>query len=75
MIDDFQIEPDVPMPEGRARPMRYPFDRMQIGESFAFDKKFLTNVRNNAGAYSKRHGGKFACRQVGTDIWRCWRVE
>ena len=74
MSDQFDIESDIPIPEGSAR-QKYPFSRMKVGDSFAFDKKFLNSVRNNSQSWAKRHSGRYACRQVGTDVWRCWRIE
>lgn len=74
MTDEFKIEGDVPIPELQQR-ARYPFASMQVGDSFAFDKSLLNSVRNNSQAYAKRRGGKFVCRLVGTDVWRCWRIS
>jgi hypothetical protein len=77
MVGEFSIEADVPIPGGSgSRPSKYPFADMEIGESFAFDRSKLNSVRNNAGSYAKRHDGvRFVCRQVGTDVWRCWKLE
>lgn len=70
----FEIEPDVPIPEGTTK-QKYPFSRMNVGDSFVFEKEQLTALRNSSASWAKRHGGKFVCRQVGTDVWRCWRIE
>jgi hypothetical protein len=74
VVDEFKIEPDVPMPQNTHK-AKYPFANMNAGDSFSFDKSLLNSVRNNSQSYGKRHGSKFVCRQIGTDVWRCWRVE
>jgi len=69
--DEYTIEHDVPMPAPKAV---YPFAVMKMGDSFALSQEKLNNVRNAAQAYGKRHDQKFRFRQVGTEVWRCWRT-
>ena len=77
MLDDYKIESDVPVPENTSgRSSKYPWADMKIGDSFAFDKGSLQSLRNSAWSYTKRHNGvRFVFRQMGTDMWRCWKVE
>lgn len=74
MIDErFKVEPGVEMPPPRRG--KYPFTTMQVGDSFSFDRSVLKAIQAAAHGYGKRNGVEFTCRQVGTDVWRCWRVK
>ncbi|WP_094796978.1 hypothetical protein [Bordetella genomosp. 7] len=68
----FEIEKNVPMSHGNAI---YPFEKMDVGDSFVVPASFVAKVRAAASFHGKRHGRKFSVRHVGDDQCRCWRVE
>lgn len=77
-MDTFKIEKGVPLPSKvKQSPthVKYPFDKMELGDSFAFDpeKIAITAVRSAAHIYSKRRGKKFSIRLVGKGA-RVWRI-
>ena len=76
----YTIEKNVPLPARQnARPARYPFADMEVGDSFLVPGKGSTKDQSHISAYAimvaKRLGGgrKFATRQVGADL-RVWRI-
>lgn len=87
-MSDFQVEKDVPIPEGRqGRESKYPFREMEVGDSFLVAPevdellgeqedfaKVRGRVSNVAYKYGKEHDKKFTVRQVEEGI-RVWRVE
>lgn len=72
-----EVTKGVPMP-GVTRKFglrRYPFNQMEVGDSFAVPKDADSKaVRTAAYCYGGRHGMKFACRKV-DDGYRIWRVS
>jgi len=73
-MNEFKVEKNIPMPQGRAGSAKYPFDKLEVGDSF-----FIPGVKGRefAGtAYSngKRNRMKFSVRSVAGGC-RCWRVE
>jgi hypothetical protein len=52
---------------------KYPFDQLELGQSFAFDKAHAQRVRSAACYYAKRHGRKFTVVTRKATA-RCWRV-
>lgn len=74
-----EIEHDVPLPETRGRPKppaqnRYPFSRLEVGESFVFPPATTRNMAFvSATREGKRLGRKFTVRQMAGKL-RCWRT-
>lgn len=67
------VESTVPLPDDRPR-LKYPFDDMQVGDSFLITEAgMVKNARSAAWMYSRRHGMKFSCRKVDGG-WRVWRT-
>lgn len=66
----FEIIKGAPIP--LRRNAKYPFDKMEIGDSFLVPGGKDTTVRGPSIGYSKRHGGKFAIHVVkgGVQVWR-----
>lgn len=70
-----KIEKNIPFPRytknGRSTNRKYPWEEMQVGDSFFSEKKATTMVSaaNHAG---KRLGMKFATKSEnkGTRVWR-----
>lgn len=60
---------------GNGRPYRYPFHRMDVGESVFFDARGRdTSAVNAAHAHGSRYGKKFTAQREG-DGYRIWRVS
>lgn len=62
---------NAPKPNGR-RPAKYPFNEMQVGESFLFDISLGRNAYSYALQASK-NGKRFKAHKTAQG-WRCWRV-
>lgn len=68
-----KIEKRVPIP----RPTRqsYPFESMEVGDSFFVENGSYNNVNSSAVHWArKRKGVKFLTRDVSGGV-RCWRTE
>lgn len=75
MID---IDKGVPMPETRGRPVRYPFESMEVGDSFFCSGGTMRTTRTRTSEASRRLAPKrFSARAVeenGVKGIRVWRV-
>ena len=79
----FEIEKEIPIPKiGRTmrnKPPIYPFEDMQINDSFAVQhlpdaqKKTLGRVRSAVAIATKKLGVRFTVRSMGDHV-RVWRV-
>jgi len=69
MID---IEKGIPFPAIRCR--KYPFDKMEKGDSFFIATDKLNSVHNSASVWGRRHNMKFVVRKV-DDGARVWRIK
>lgn len=70
---EFKIEKNVPI----KRPvpnMRYPFNKMAIGDSFKYPVKFKNRIGSSASTYSKKNNTRFTTRTNGT-VGRIWRIR
>jgi hypothetical protein len=78
-MSDFVIETDVPLVPAKAYDVggakRYPFESMEVGDSFAFEAEAGKGerVRGRAAQYGKAHGKRFVVR-IGQGKGRCWRI-
>lgn len=79
----FQIEKNVPLPDGTSARATYPFASMKRGDSFfvpAKAREELSKMRNRISAavaqWSRRHGRKitFTVRSVDGGV-RVWRIK
>ena len=65
-----EVEKNVPIPA------RYPFDKMEVGDSFALPPSAARNsVTVSAGRYGNKHNMKFIVRIMPDRTLRCWRTE
>lgn len=74
---EFKIESGVPMPNTKGRKLKYPFDKMKVGDSFELPKGSpKTTVLNAANSWLRRNNpqGKFSIR-FHNDKLRIWRVK
>ncbi len=72
----YEVETNIPCPAPRLR-MKFPFDKMAVGASFALEKgPQAESARIAAIAYGKRHGMKFEGHVVeDSNLFRIWRVS
>lgn len=68
-----QIDKNVPLPLPRSKLKDYPFEQMQIGDSF-FDKDEDKKLRNLVTYAASKMNMKFATRKE-LDGLRVWRTE
>ncbi|WP_157677858.1 hypothetical protein [Burkholderia ubonensis] len=73
----FVIEKGLPIPRAaRGRRPRYPFAKLEIGDSFFVAGKgaaLLKELSNCANYHRRHHGGNFVVRSVDGGV-RAWRV-
>jgi hypothetical protein len=81
----YKIEKGIDIPKStnngkRGNPRRYPFDKMEIGDSFFVESKNLSKARNSitscAAIYTKKHNpeAKFMSLTIENGI-RVWRIK
>ena len=73
--DDMQrlaINKDVEMPTPRVV-FSYPYDDMEVGDSFAVSVEYRNKVMNANYRANRRLGFKFTCKTVGDELI-VWRV-
>lgn len=69
-MSHIRVDKDVPIPK------RYPFEQMEVGDSFAVPEGInRTRVSVAAMRYGREHKMKFTVRQMPDRSLRCWRVE
>lgn len=71
---DIKIEDNIPLP---VRHSQYPFDRMQVGQSFAIEAIDRNKLATSATRYMRANKGtKFKTAHMpGTTQVRIWRVK
>lgn len=61
--------------KGRLLPRSYPFEQMEVGDSFLIPEHIKPQtVRMAMARYVKKTGKKFSVRKT-ADGYCCWRVE
>lgn len=77
-----EIEKNIPIPKAIqvGRRSKYPFDDMEIGDSFAVDKSEVARVRASATNHNCKPGKNFEKRHFGVlkledGSYRCWRTK
>lgn len=74
MNDNHQIkiEKGVPIPSPKANIIRYPVDKMKVGDSFVIPIEGTMHV---AGQLNYKHGPKrFTARKISPTQRRIWRI-
>lgn len=72
----FDIQSDIPPPDftGRGRPFKYPFYKMDVGQSiFVQHETTKCKAAMAARSYGRASGTKFAARPEADGV-RIWRV-
>jgi hypothetical protein len=73
----YKIDKNVPIkPKGSGgKSCKYPFDAMEVGDSFFLLKKNeALRARSAAANYGREHNRKFTVR-IFKDGYRCWRTK
>jgi hypothetical protein len=71
-----EIEKGIPIPPKKGGKIFFPFDEMEVGDSFFVpvkEKNMRRLVNNKASKYAGKSGKKFTTRTVEGGI-RCWRI-
>ncbi len=84
IITTYEIEHGIPIPEKEKAPSIFPFDKMQVGDSFKVPiilnktpKSKYNTLHTAIGRYRKTHPEqRFAIRYIRKEeCIRCWRIE
>lgn len=66
-MSDFVIEKKAV--KGKAgKPLKYPFDKLEKGQSFIVPDTEISNISPSARAYGKRHKKQFSCNSEGKNV-------
>ena len=70
----YKISKNIPVPDyaGPGGPSKYPWHKMEIGDSILVPS--VTAVASGH-QYGKRHGMKFNARKLSDGTHRIWRIE
>lgn len=76
MSEKYTIEKGIPVPKKR----KYPFDKMEVGDSFLIKHDGTTNFRTAIGGHITAHvrrnpGTKFTSRNTDDGDVRVWRLK
>lgn len=76
-MTDIKIEKGIPIPQTRSKGTSiYPFEGMEVGDSFFVPNKTRQQMDNACGHWRKAKGWKFVIRYqeegdgVGSRVWR-----
>ena len=68
-MSEYKIEKNLPYPScPYPRNMKYPWDKMEVGDSFEVERYELPNATSAGHNYGRRNEKKFSSR--GNRIWR-----
>lgn len=75
-MSEFTIDKDTPVPKqvGAGRKMKYPFESMQVGDSFFMKDAKGKTISRICGSHGKRLSRRFISRTVEGGV-RVWRTE
>lgn len=67
-MTDIKIEKGIPMPDARPKSGIYPFEGMEVGDSFFAPNKTRSQMDNACGHWRKTKGWKFVIRYQEEEI-------
>ena len=75
-MSEITIEKGIPVAPltGAGRKNKYPFDAMEVGDSFFIKDRTVKNFSRYCGVHGKRLARKFVSRTVDGGV-RVWRTE
>ena len=70
--DMVKIEKGIPIPKKFGTCAKWPFEKMEIGDSFLMPELAAQQASGRAGYWARKMGHKYTCREVegGTRVWR-----
>lgn len=73
----YTIEKGIPVKEKRSGGgLKYPFEQMQVGDSFSAPFSKYQSLNGSARAYEAlNHGVKFTMRKMSPTECRIWRIS
>lgn len=74
---EYKIDKGVPYPKKRKPTSRFPFQDMEVGDSFFLTKDDANTVRAVASIFARRHGITLTVRNTteqGVEGKRVWRT-
>ena len=73
---DYKIEKNISIiVNANARRRKYPFDKMEVGDSFKLNRSNKIRCACAAYQYGRRKDKKFTVRNIDDEHCRCWRIE
>jgi hypothetical protein len=71
-VTDYPIDQGVKIPNARGGKAGYPFDRLQVTDSFFTEAHDIHLIQHHVKAAEKKLGWKFTARTVpgGVRVWR-----
>lgn len=76
-MSGIKIDKNVPFPQHLLRQMKYPFDQMEVGDSFFAPMQDPRNISGSVAAAKKKHPkrgftteGRFEGNFFGVRVWR-----
>lgn len=69
-----EIEGGIPVSEHRGGFYKYPWQEMQVGDSFLVADKTIQSMSSVANRAAARFGFKFSCRSTDEGV-RIWRIS
>lgn len=73
-MTDIKIEKGVPLLKKRYGGLKYPFGKMEVGDSFVFGPEGVDSCASSARTYAIKNNKKFAHRKLGDGRVRIWRI-
>ena len=73
-MNEFKIEKNVPIPERFGRCKRYPFEKMEVGDSFLAPLDQIESARQSSYYWARKHGRKYKTQRQ-ENGFRIWRIE
>lgn len=67
------IEKNIPIPAKILKPYLYPFEDMEVGDSFRVSSEKAGSVRSSSLSFGVKNSMKFAVRKH-EEAYRCWRI-
>jgi hypothetical protein len=74
MTFQYEIEKGVEMPPDKRKTSKYPFEKMEVGDSFFVPEKTAISLQSTCSLYKQKTGYKFILREVDGGV-RIWRSE
>ena len=71
----YVVEAGYEFPRTAKRCSKYPFDSMNVGDSFRCSAKDAKLAVDAAYHYGRAHKRKYTVRKIDDGQYRCWRIK